>query len=72
MSPARLYIYQPRPMMQHLQIAKKEGQITETRGFKNYFLITVHRAENVDTPEVPRNFMEAFSRVGGLKNIGKA
>jgi len=45
---------------QHLPVAQKKSQIMERVSFKEYLLVTVHRAENVDDPEVLRSFVDAF------------
>jgi len=45
---------------QHLSIAERKSKVMEKIGFEEYLLVTVHRAENVDNPEVLRGFVEAF------------
>lgn len=45
---------------QHIPIALRKSRIMEKVDFDEYLLATVHRAENVDDPEVLRNFVEAF------------
>ncbi len=46
---------------QHLPIAEKKSRILERIMFKEFALATTHRAENVDNPEVLKNFMEALA-----------
>jgi len=46
---------------QHLIIAERKSKIKEKTDFEEYLLATVHRAENVDNPEVLRNFVKAFA-----------
>jgi len=43
-------------------MAEKKSRIMSEIRFKRFCLVTAHRAENVDDPEVLRNFVEIFSR----------
>ncbi|MGQ9565714.1 MAG: non-hydrolyzing UDP-N-acetylglucosamine 2-epimerase [Candidatus Bathyarchaeales archaeon] len=45
---------------QHLPIAQKKSDITKTIQFEEYALVTAHRQENVDNPQVLKNLIEAF------------
>lgn len=45
---------------QHFPIAQKKSKIMQKIDFEEYLLATIHRAENVDDPEVLRDFLEAF------------
>jgi len=45
---------------QHLPIAQKKSKIMQKIDFEEYLLATIHRAENVDDPEVLRDFLESF------------
>jgi UDP-N-acetylglucosamine 2-epimerase (non-hydrolysing) len=45
---------------QHLPIAEKKSSIMKEIRFPKYILATAHRAENVDDPQVLKNFVEAF------------
>ena len=47
-------------VIQHLPIAEKRSKILEEIKFDRFALATAHRAENVDDPQVLKNFMEAF------------
>jgi UDP-N-acetylglucosamine 2-epimerase (non-hydrolysing) len=47
-------------VMQHLPIAEKKSSILEKIRFKEFALVTAHRAENVDNQVVLRNFVESF------------
>jgi len=47
-------------VLQHIEIAEKSSRIMSKIPFKEYILITAHRAENVDDPKVLKNFVEAF------------
>jgi len=47
-------------VMQYAAIAEKKSRILETVRFQKFALATTHRAENVDNPQVLKNFMEAF------------
>jgi len=46
--------------VQHAPMAAKRSKITRTLRFSEFALATVHRAENVDDPEVLRNIAEAM------------
>jgi UDP-N-acetylglucosamine 2-epimerase len=46
--------------MQYAAIAEKKSRILETVRFQKFALATAHRAENVDNPQILKNFMEAF------------
>jgi UDP-N-acetylglucosamine 2-epimerase (non-hydrolysing) len=48
-------------VLQHLPIAEKKSKILEKIRFKKFALATAHRAENVDTLAVLKNFMDAFA-----------
>jgi UDP-N-acetylglucosamine 2-epimerase (non-hydrolysing) len=47
-------------VIQHLPIAEKKSEILKEIRFKEFALVTAHRAENVDNCVVLKNFMEAF------------
>jgi len=47
-------------VMQYAAIAEKKSRILETVRFQKFALATAHRAENVDNPQILKNFMEAF------------
>jgi UDP-N-acetylglucosamine 2-epimerase (non-hydrolysing) len=47
-------------VIQHLPLAEKKSKIMRQIRFKRFALVTAHRAENVDNPDVLRNFVEAF------------
>jgi len=47
-------------VMQHLPIAEKKSAILEKIRFKEFALVTAHRAENVDNRIVLQNFVESF------------
>jgi len=47
-------------VMQHLPIAEKKSVMLEKIRFKEFALVTAHRAENVDNHVVLRNFVESF------------
>lgn len=47
-------------VMQHIPLAEKKSKILERVKFGEYALATAHRAENVDDPEVLKNFVEAL------------
>ncbi len=47
-------------VMQYVAIAEKKSRILETVRFQKFALATAHRAENVDNPQILKNFMEAF------------
>jgi len=48
-------------VIQHIPLAEKKSRIMEQVMFRNYALATSHRRENVDDPQVVRNFVEAFT-----------
>jgi UDP-N-acetylglucosamine 2-epimerase (non-hydrolysing) len=48
-------------VVQHLPIAERKSKILEKINFKEFALATAHRAENVDNPEVLKNFAEALA-----------
>jgi UDP-N-acetylglucosamine 2-epimerase (non-hydrolysing) len=48
-------------VVQHLPIAERKSKILEKINFKEFALATAHRAENVDNPEVLKNFVEALA-----------
>lgn len=47
-------------VLQHLPIAEKKSVILEKIRFKEFALVTAHRAENVDNQVVLRNLVESF------------
>jgi len=47
-------------VIQHLPMAERKSSILDKARFKQFALVTAHRAENVDDPVVLRNFVEAF------------
>ncbi|MEM2463760.1 MAG: UDP-N-acetylglucosamine 2-epimerase (non-hydrolyzing) [Candidatus Bathyarchaeia archaeon] len=47
-------------VIQHISIAERKSKILEIIHFKKFALATAHRAENVDDPQVLKNFVEAF------------
>lgn len=47
-------------VIQHLPMAKRKSSILDEVQFKQFALVTAHRAENVDDPVVLKNFVEAF------------
>jgi UDP-N-acetylglucosamine 2-epimerase (non-hydrolysing) len=48
-------------VVQHLPLAEKKSHIMDKIRFKRFALVTAHRAENVDDPNVLRNFVETFT-----------
>lgn len=48
-------------VMQHLPIAERKSNILNKIRFKRFGLVTAHRCENVDDPEVLKNFVEVFT-----------
>ncbi|HIE14048.1 TPA: UDP-N-acetylglucosamine 2-epimerase (non-hydrolyzing), partial [Candidatus Bathyarchaeota archaeon] len=46
--------------IENLPLAEKKSNIMSIIDVKEYILATIHRSENVDNPEVLRNFIEAF------------
>jgi UDP-GlcNAc3NAcA epimerase len=51
------------------ELAKVKSSIREelNLGSKDYYLITIHRAENTDDIEIMKNILEAFSEIEGKK-----
>ncbi|MEM2439757.1 MAG: UDP-N-acetylglucosamine 2-epimerase (non-hydrolyzing) [Candidatus Bathyarchaeia archaeon] len=47
-------------VMRYTAVAEKKSKILGTVRFQKFALATAHRAENVDNPQVLKNFMEAF------------
>jgi len=47
-------------VIQHMPLAQIKSKIMDQIRFKQFALVTAHRAENVDDPHVLRNFVEAF------------
>ncbi len=47
-------------VVQHLPIALEKSKVMETIKFEEFALVTAHRAENVDDPNVLKNFVETF------------
>jgi len=47
-------------VIQHIPLAARKSNIMEKIRFKQFALVTAHRAENVDDPGVLKNFVEAF------------
>ncbi len=47
-------------VMQHLPIAEKKSMILDEIRFNNFALATAHRCENVDNPNVLKDFVDAF------------
>lgn len=48
--------------LHYMPMALKESKIMETVRFEEFALATAHRAENVDDPEVLKNFVEIFTK----------
>jgi UDP-N-acetylglucosamine 2-epimerase (non-hydrolysing) len=48
-------------VVQHMPLADKKSKIMKQIRFKRFALVTAHRAENVDNPDVLRNFVETFT-----------
>lgn len=48
-------------VLQHVPLAEKQSRIMEQVRFREYALATAHRMENVDGPNVLKNFVEAFT-----------
>jgi UDP-N-acetylglucosamine 2-epimerase (non-hydrolysing) len=46
--------------IQHMKLAEKKSRIMEGVPFRNFALATIHRAENVDDPQVLKDFVDAF------------
>ncbi|WP_163099325.1 non-hydrolyzing UDP-N-acetylglucosamine 2-epimerase [Peribacillus alkalitolerans] len=53
----------------NLELSQEKSQILETLGLSkdDYYLITIHRAENTDNETNIKNILEAFSRIEGKK-----
>jgi len=49
-------------VMQHLPLAEKKSHVMDEIRFERFVLVTAHRAENVDDPNVLRSFVEAFAK----------
>jgi len=49
-------------VIRHLPIALEKSKVMETIKFEEFALVTAHRAENVDDPNVLRNFVGAFAK----------
>ena len=47
-------------VIQHLPMAERKSSILDEVRFKQFALVTAHRAENVDDPVVLKNFVETF------------
>jgi len=47
-------------VIQHLLIAERKSNILDKVRFRQFALVTAHRAENVDDPVVLKSFVEAF------------
>jgi len=47
-------------VIQHLPMAERRSSILQRVEFKNFALVTAHRAENVDDPAVLKSLVEAF------------
>jgi len=47
-------------VLQHLPIAERRSRILEKIRFKRFALVTAHRSENVDNPNVLKDFVDAF------------
>ena len=50
-------------VIQHMGLAERKSSVMEKVRFKNFGLVTAHRAENVDDPLVLKNFVEAFAEI---------
>jgi len=48
-------------VIQHMPLAERKSRIMNAIRFKQFALVTAHRAENVDNPVVLKNFVEAFA-----------
>jgi UDP-N-acetylglucosamine 2-epimerase (non-hydrolysing) len=48
-------------VIQHMPLAEKKSQIMKQIRFRRFALVTAHRAENVDNPNVLKSFVEAFT-----------
>lgn len=49
--------------LEHLELAKRNSLILNQISFKNYALVTSHRAENVDDPNTLKNIVQALLEV---------
>jgi UDP-N-acetylglucosamine 2-epimerase (non-hydrolysing) len=47
--------------IQHMRLAERRSHITEAVPFADFALATIHRAENVDDPDVLKEFVDAFT-----------
>ena len=47
-------------VIQHLPMAERKSNILDEVRFKQFAIVTAHRAENVDDPVVLKNFVETF------------
>jgi UDP-N-acetylglucosamine 2-epimerase (non-hydrolysing) len=48
-------------IVQHIPLVKKKSKIMRQIRFKRFALVTAHRAENVDNPDVLKSFVETFT-----------
>ncbi|KPV63437.1 MAG: UDP-N-acetylglucosamine 2-epimerase [Candidatus Bathyarchaeota archaeon BA2] len=48
-------------VIQHIPVAEKKSNILDMVRFEKFALVTAHRCENVDDPDVLKNFVEAFT-----------
>jgi UDP-N-acetylglucosamine 2-epimerase (non-hydrolysing) len=48
-------------VIQHMPLAEKKSKIMKQIRFRQFALVTAHRAENVDNPSVLKNFVETFA-----------
>lgn len=48
-------------VVQHLPLAERKSNILNKLQFKHFALVTAHRAENVDDPNVLKNFVDIFT-----------
>jgi len=46
---------------QHLPMAERKSHVLDEIRFKHFALVTAHRCENVDDPEVLKDFVETFT-----------
>ncbi len=49
--------------IQHYEIARKKSKIMDQIPFKKFVLLTAHRAENVDNPQVLSSLVNAFLKI---------
>jgi UDP-N-acetylglucosamine 2-epimerase (non-hydrolysing) len=47
-------------VIQHMPLAEKKSKIMKQIRFRRFALVTAHRAESVDNPDVLKNFVDAF------------